>query len=127
VLEAETQTWHSSLNTAERVKIEAAHIIERALPVLDARISDPGEGLNAVTEAIKTTARLAGLGEKVTGDGNSEKFVISINLSAAGEPKVITLEKDLSPVIEHEPMGEVCSTKTSESVETLQTVKNGES
>lgn len=105
VLEAERAAWHSSMNTAERVKMEAAMLAEALLPEIYARCFDRREDLTKVTEGAKWIAKLAGLGERPVGGGAvenkpSDKFVIQINM---GGKEVITHVKDFAltaPVIE---------------------------
>lgn len=96
-LEAEIMDWHAARNTPERVKVEAAAIIERVLPTVAARMEDPQEALTAVTDAAKMVARLAGIGEKeaATGGGSSEKFIINIDM---GGNKKLNYVKDITPM-----------------------------
>jgi hypothetical protein len=87
--------WTSAVNTAERIKIEAAAALEDALPALSARMSDSYENLTAAVEAGKLFAKLAGLGERDASGGHAgEKFTININL---GEGQEIKFEKDVTP------------------------------
>ncbi len=73
--------WRSSLTTPERVKLEAAAILENALPRLGARMVNQAEGMPGVVEAAKLFAKLAGLGEKEVGsNAPGERFQININL-----------------------------------------------
>ena len=61
ILSAEAAAWESALNTAERVKLKAAAIIEDWLDEAVARLHDRSESLAMKTEVAKLMARLAGL------------------------------------------------------------------
>lgn len=100
-LENSTLEWNSALSTHERMKIEAAAILEEGLPILGARMKNKDETFAAATEAGKLFAKIAGLGE-VSRDAPApgEKFTITINL---GDDTKLHYEKDVtpaSPVIE---------------------------
>ena len=87
--------WHAPLSTQERIKVEAAAILEDSLPGLGARMQNKGEGLPGVIEAAKLFAKVAGVGERETGPGNSgERFVINIDL---GGDQKITVETAPAP------------------------------
>lgn len=73
--------WHAPLNTQERIKVEAAAILEDSLLGLGARIQNKGEGLPGVVEAAKLFAKIAGVGERETGTAApGERFTINIDL-----------------------------------------------
>jgi hypothetical protein len=87
--------WHAPLSTQERIKVEAAAILEDSLPGLGARMQNKGEGLPGVIEAAKLFAKVAGVGEREVGPGNSgERFVINIDL---GGDQKITVETAPAP------------------------------
>ena len=74
--------WHAPLSTQERIKVEAAAILEDSLLVLGARMQNKGEGLPGVVEAAKLFAKVAGVGERETGTAApGERFTINIDLS----------------------------------------------
>jgi hypothetical protein len=79
--------WHAPLSTQERIKVEAAAILEDSLLGIGARMQNRAEGLPGVIEAAKLFAKVAGVGEP-TGGGvsSSERFVINIDLG--GDTKV---------------------------------------
>jgi hypothetical protein len=73
--------WHAPLTTQERIKVEAAAILEDSLLILGARMQNKGEGLPGVVEAAKLFAKVAGVGERegsVSAPG--ERFTINIDL-----------------------------------------------
>lgn len=102
VLEAEREIWRSTLNAEQRLRIHAAFMLENALPDYYRRVKDPSENLNAVTEGIKTFAKIAGIGEKNTQQGSSEKFLISINIGG-GKSIHREVETPVVKTIEHDP------------------------
>lgn len=73
--------WHAPLSTQERIKVEAAAILEDSLLGLGARIQNKGEGLPGVVEAAKLFAKIAGVGERETASAApGERFTINIDL-----------------------------------------------
>jgi hypothetical protein len=73
--------WNSPLSTAERIKIEAAAILEDSLVGLAVRMRAKQEGLPGVIEAAKFFGKLAGLGEREAGGATTgERFTINIDL-----------------------------------------------
>jgi hypothetical protein len=96
-LEAAAIEWNSALSTHDRIRIEAAAIMEDAMPGLSARMKSRDEALPAAIEAGKLFAKLAGLGEvnkAVAGSG--EKFQITIDL---GSDRRLEFTKDVTPVL----------------------------
>lgn len=86
-LRAAAIEWHSPLSTAERIKVEAAAILEDSLVGLGARMQSKTEGLPGVIEAAKLFAKVAGVGEREAGAGApGERFVINIDLG--GDHKI---------------------------------------
>jgi hypothetical protein len=82
-LAAACRDWHAPLTTTERVKVEAAAILEDSLLGLGARMQNKGEGLPGVIEAAKLFAKIAGVGEQErSGLPAGERFVINIDLGA---------------------------------------------
>lgn len=79
--------WQAPLTTQERIKVEAAAILEDSLLGLGARMQNKGEGLPGVIEAAKLFAKVAGVGERADGAAApGERFTISIDLG--GDQKV---------------------------------------
>lgn len=94
-----TEAWKSAGNTEQRTKIQAAFLLEQAMPGYFVRITDNTEQLNAVNEGMKFLARVAGVGEAKAGpDGG--KFIISINL---GQGKLIEHEVKTIEATPNEP------------------------
>lgn len=86
-LSAASIEWHAPLSTTERIKIEAAAILEDSLPGLGARMQNKSEGLPGVIEAAKLFAKIAGAGEQAgSGAGSGERFTINIDLG--GDQKI---------------------------------------
>lgn len=86
-LSAASIEWHAPLSTAERIKVEAAAILEDSLPGLGARMQNKSEGLPGVIEAAKLFAKVAGVGEREgSSAGTGERFTINIDLG--GDAKV---------------------------------------
>lgn len=95
LLETESSTWGSALNTQERVKVKSAALLEEWLPELYTRMNDPGENLNSKIEAGKLVSRLAGLGVSSAQIADvAERFSVTINLGADNQLK---FEKHLEP------------------------------
>jgi hypothetical protein len=96
--------WNSADSTHDRLRIEAAAILEDAFPGLSARMKNRDEAFPAAIEAGKLFAKIAGLGESnKAAAGSGEKFVIQIDLGADTK---LRYEKDVTPVlpvIEQEP------------------------
>lgn len=89
--------WNSALSTSERIKIEAAAILEDALPHIGARMQRLSEAMPGVVEAGKLFAKIAGLDMPAKeGSTPGERFRITINLGGdvvrhtSAEPKDIT-------------------------------------
>lgn len=86
-LNAACAEWHAPLATDERIKVEAAAILEDSLPGLGARMQNKVEGLPGVIEAAKLFAKIAGVGERAVGTANAgERFTINIDLG--GDQKI---------------------------------------
>jgi hypothetical protein len=86
-LAAHCKEWHAPLSTAERIKVEAAAILEDSLLGLGARMQNKAEGLPGVIEAAKFFGKVAGVGEPKAGTAApGERFVINIDLG--GEQKI---------------------------------------
>lgn len=87
-LQAACTEWHAPLSTSERIKVEAAAILEDALPGLGARMQNKAEGLPGVIEAAKLFAKVAGVGERdAAGAAPGERFTINIDLG--GDQKIV--------------------------------------
>jgi hypothetical protein len=75
--------WHAPLSTQERIKVEAAAILEDSLLELGARMRTRAEGLPGVVEAAKLFAKIAGVGEpEARTSSPGERFTINIDLGA---------------------------------------------
>jgi hypothetical protein len=86
-LAAACKEWHAPLSTAERIKVEAAAILEDSLLGLGARMQNKGEGLPGVIEAAKLFAKVAGVGERESSQSApGERF--SINIDLGGDQKI---------------------------------------
>ncbi len=83
--------WHAPLTTQERLKVEAAAILEDSLPGLGARMQNKAEGLPGVIEAAKLFAKVAGVGERESGNATpGERFTINIDLGGDNKFAVTT-------------------------------------
>lgn len=103
LLSTEVETWQTSLNTHERVKMKSAAMLEEWLPELYRRMCNDNEAMPAVIEAGKMLSRIAGLGlSHDVAAAIGERFSITINMG----PVVETFVKDVTPVkvIEAEPV-----------------------
>ena len=95
-LHAACKEWQAPLNTQERIKVEAAAILEDSLIGLGARMQNKGEGLPGVVEVAKLFAKVAGVGERELGSGTpGERFTINIDL---GGDQKITVATSPAPV-----------------------------
>lgn len=84
---AACKEWHAPLSTQDRIKVEAAAILEDSLLGLGARMQNKGEGLPGVIEAAKLFAKVAGVGERADGGAApGERF--SINIDLGGDTKI---------------------------------------
>lgn len=103
LLESECEAWNTATNTAERVKLKAAAMLEEWLPELNNRLHDRDETLPAKIEGAKMLTRVAGMGLPGQVEGVApEKFTVTINLGPQVPP--VTIERDVTPkVIEHDP------------------------
>jgi hypothetical protein len=95
--------WHSAINTPDRIKVEAAALLEDWLPDLYAQMNNVETPLSARIEGGKLLARLAGVGEHAVAQGSHEKFVIQINLGDEAKTLEIKEVPPISPVI-NEPL-----------------------
>lgn len=87
--------WESAKSTGQRIQLKSAIQLEESLPTLHQRMNDAKEALPAVVETAKLLAKISGVdGASKQQTGSGEKFVININLAAAGGPD-IHLEKTL--------------------------------
>lgn len=94
--------WHAPLSTQERIKVEAAAILEDSLLGIGARMQNKGEGLPGVIEAAKLFAKVAGVGEPTGGAAApGERFVINIDLG--GDTKITVGVAQPSPVFAEGP------------------------
>ena len=101
-LKAACIEWHAPLNTQERIKVEAAAILEDSLVGLGARMQNRAEGLPGVVEVAKLFAKVAGVGEL---DGSNaapgERFTINIDLG--GDTKTVTVAAPAPQVAAPQP------------------------
>ena len=96
-LQAACIEWHAPLSTQERIKVEAAAILEDSLPGLGVRMQNRGEGLPGVIEAAKLFAKVAGVGERESsGAGAGERFTINIDLGGDQKITVSTAQTESS-------------------------------
>jgi hypothetical protein len=99
--------WHSATNTINRTQIEAAALVEQAMPHIYARMLNNNENLNHVVDAGKWLSDIGGLKKDPTKGQPGERFQITINLGAdtkiefdgsklpiSGEPTLPMLEAD---------------------------------
>lgn len=97
LLAAEVETWHSAMNTTERVKAKSAAMLEEWLPELNNRLHDKEESLNAKIEGGKMLTKLAGMDGRAEIAAGGERFTFTINLGAAAAP--IQIIKDVTPPV----------------------------
>jgi hypothetical protein len=87
-LQAACIEWHAPLTTQERIKVEAAAILEDSLLDIGSRMRTKSEPLTGVVEAAKLFAKVAGVGERELGTGTpGERFIINIDLG--GDQKLV--------------------------------------
>jgi hypothetical protein len=100
-LGAACKEWHAPLSTAERIKVEAAAILEDSLIGLGARMRNSSEGLPGVVEVGKLFAKIAGVGEREAGSAApGERFTINIDL---GGDQKITVASSPPPAVPQNP------------------------
>jgi len=96
---AACKEWHAPLSTQDRIKVEAAAILEDSLLGLGARMQNKGEGLPGVIEAAKLFAKVAGVGEREgPGAAPGERFSINIDLGADQKITVSTTQAPAAPL-----------------------------
>lgn len=93
VLETATREWNSAETTPQRVKLQAAALVEQTLPMLGARAADPKEDLGKAVEAAKFLGKIGQLDGSGPQVGTGEKFSITINI---GDNK-LQFEKAMTP------------------------------
>ena len=103
-LAAACKDWHAPLSTAERIRVEAAAILEDSLVGIGARMQNKGEGLPGVIEAAKLFAKVAGVGERESSTlPAGERFTINIDLGADKRVSVgvdTTPDKAIGPAVQ---------------------------
>lgn len=85
ILSAEIEAWGAAQNTAERVKLKSASMIEEFLPEAYKRLNDRSENLNHKVELLKTVVNLSQLGGRAGVDVNGDparSVTVTINLGA---------------------------------------------
>jgi hypothetical protein len=97
LLATEVETWHSAMNTTERVKAKSAAMLEEWLPELNNRLHDTEETLNSKIEGGKMLSKLAGMDGRAEIAAGGERFTFTINLGAAAAP--IQIVKDVTPAV----------------------------
>lgn len=95
LLVSNQETWASSLNTAERVRVKSLAMVEEVLPEFYQRMNDRKEALSGRVEVLKTIAKFAGVGEKSGEAALGERFTVTINL---GGDQQLKIEKGGEPV-----------------------------
>lgn len=104
VLEAEIASWHSAINTNQRVRVKAAAMMEEWLPELYKRINDQKESLMHKVKAGELVARLGEMGlppDKAAMGAQADRVNITINL---GNDTKLDFQKTIpEKVIEHDP------------------------
>lgn len=106
-LASHCRDWHAPLSTAERIKVEAAAILEDSLLGLGARMQNKGEGLPGVIEAAKLFAKVAGVGEQERGAlPAGERFTINIDLGA-DQKITVGVETSTTPALGNSGAGPV--------------------
>jgi hypothetical protein len=74
--------WQSATNTIARTQIEAAALVEQAMPDIFLRMKNKNEPLNHVVDAGKWLSDIGGLKKDPTKGQPGERFQITINLGA---------------------------------------------
>ena len=102
--------WESPLSTKQRIAIQAAAVVEDAIPEIAMRIADGTVPLGQVVEALKALAKFAGIGEQAQSEAESrDRFTINITTSTPEIPQ-IQLQSEgkgsSTPLLEHEPTTE---------------------
>lgn len=100
LLSAEIGAWNGAINTAERVKLKSAAMVEDLLLTIHARLIDPKEDLMKVVKGVELSAKLAGLGQaEVKNNDNGDRITITIDLGADSK---LSYAPQAPKVIEHE-------------------------
>lgn len=117
VLEGEVKAWEGAHNTADRVRVKAASMLEEYLPELYARLNDREEPLMAKMKAVELVAKIAGFGQADIPQAGSpgDKVQVIINLGADTR---LNFEKVLPhKVIDHEPSAPAAPLSFEESID----------
>lgn len=102
LLEDTTTEWNKPKNINERLALEAAAGLERAMPAIIKRMQEVKEPLPGVVQAAKLLSEVAGTNAKAQPTaGAGEKFSITINLGADQEvyekTRSVTIEAEAAP------------------------------
>lgn len=101
VLSAEKEAWEAASNTAQRVSLKSAAIVEEFLPELYRRMVNPKEDLLKVVKGLEHVSKLAGMGkESERSTDLADKVVITINMGA--DAKLQMTKEVPSKVIDHD-------------------------
>lgn len=93
MFEQASKEWGAAANTAERVKIKSAALIESALPFMFAELKETTHPLSSRADLFGRIARIGALGNApVANSGSGEVFKIEINL---GDDKKIIVQQTL--------------------------------
>ena len=81
MLQTASSEWGGASNTPERIKLKAALAVEQSIPTVFASISDTKESLSGRVEALKTLAKIGGLGNAPPPNaaGSGQVFRLQIN------------------------------------------------
>src|SRR5581483_7589541 len=96
VLENETKSWESTLNTEKRTALKAAAMFEEILPHLYTRTISQDSFFKDQIEAAKLVAKIAGIGEKSAAEIKSASDKFAINITIGGDK--VQFIKDITPV-----------------------------
>lgn len=97
-LKQETDAWNATNNTADRVRLKSAVIVEEFMLTAHAELNQKTTPLNQRVELLKQLAKMANIGEpkQATGGPNAGGFQLQINIGPGVVPVTVT-----SKVIDH--------------------------
>jgi hypothetical protein len=99
LLQSSIAEWHSATNTAQRIQIKSASMMELWLEEAYRILNDKTENLPAKVELAKLVSSFAGIGRHAANASDQGSGItITINLGADKFEKTVT-----SKVIEHDP------------------------
>lgn len=95
MLQTAVTEWGGADNTPERIKLKAALAVEQAIPAMFGAINDTKETLSGRVEAMKTLAKIGGLGNPPPPNQGPTGQTFKLEIKFPDPAKNITIEHAL--------------------------------